>query len=83
MLYRLGKEIPHPSRPDSDKHLDEVRTGEAEEGNPRLAGDCAGKQGLSCTRRPDNQNTLMREQMISMQRQFNELLRLLGQELKK
>ena len=58
MLDCLHKKVSYPRRPDTDKHLDKVRTGKAEEGNPGLARDCASKQGFPCTRRPHDQNAL-------------------------
>src|ERR1700760_4811463 len=46
------------SRTDADKHLDEVRTGDREEGYAGLAGDCSSQQSLTGSGRPDQQDAL-------------------------
>ena len=54
----LGEQIAHPTRPDADEHLDEVRPAHAEERHVGLARHRAGQQGLSRARRTDEQHAL-------------------------
>ena len=56
-LLCIGKEITHPPRPDTDKHLDELGCRNAEKRNTRLSchGPC--QQGLAGARRPHQEYT--------------------------
>ena len=57
-LLCLGEHVADPARTDADEHLDEVRTRNGEERNPRLTRNRAGEQGLAGSGRPDQQRTL-------------------------
>ena len=50
VLLRLFEHVAHAAGADTDEHLDEVRTGDGEEGHARFAGDCPREQGLTRTR---------------------------------
>lgn len=52
------KKVADAGRTHTDKHFHKVRSGNAEEGNSRLACHRFGKQRLSCTRRAHQENTL-------------------------
>ena len=58
VLLALLKEVADARSADADKHLDEVRTGDGEEGYVGFASDCAGEQGLAGARRSDEQDAL-------------------------
>ena len=58
MLLGLLKQVTHTGGTDTDVEFDEVGTGDREERNSRLAGDCLGKQSLTGTGRADEQHTL-------------------------
>ncbi len=58
ILLALFEEVADTACADADEHLDEVRTGNAEEGNVGFAGDRAGEQGLAGARRSDEQHAL-------------------------
>ena len=58
VLLALLEQVADAGCADADEHLDEVRTGDGEERNVGLAGDCAGQQGLAGSRRPDEQDAL-------------------------
>src|SRR5262245_8668008 len=58
MLRRLTEEIPDARRPYPNKHLDEVRPGNAEKRYPRFAGHSASQQGFARARRADQQHPL-------------------------
>ncbi len=58
VLLALFEEVADPAGTDADKHLDKVGAGNAEEGNPRFAGDGPGEQRLAGARRPHEQNAL-------------------------
>jgi hypothetical protein len=58
MLLRLLEHIPDPRGADTDEHLDEVRAGDGEEGNLRLARDGTRKQRLARSGRTDHQHAL-------------------------
>ncbi len=58
VLLALLEEIAHAARADPDEHLHEVRAGDAEEGNARLAGDGPGQERLARAGRPDEQDAL-------------------------
>jgi hypothetical protein len=55
VLLGLLEEVAHAAGSDTDKHLDEVRAGDGEEGHTGLPGDCAGEEGLACPWRPDEE----------------------------
>ena len=55
-LAGLFKRVADAGSTDADKHLNEVRAADAEERNLGLAGDSAGKERLTCTRRADHEN---------------------------
>ncbi len=50
LLLGLVEHVAHTGGAHADEHLDEVRTGDREEGDFRLAGDGLGQQGLTGTR---------------------------------
>ncbi len=56
VLLRLLEHVAHARRADADEHLDEVGTGDREEGNVRLAGDGTREQRLAGTGRADQQH---------------------------
>src|SRR5438552_18515976 len=58
MRLRLLEELTNAGRTDADEHLDELRTGDIEEGNVRFAGDGSREQRLPGSRRPDEQDAL-------------------------
>src|SRR5262245_55217662 len=58
MLRRLTEKIPDARRPYPNKHLDEVRPGNAEKRYPRFASHSASQQRLTRARRPDQQHPL-------------------------
>ena len=47
VLLALVEQVAHAAGADADEHLDEVRTRDREEGNPGLARDGPGQQGLA------------------------------------
>ncbi len=53
---RLVEEIAHAAGADADEHLDELRTGDAEERHPGLAGDRPREERLAGTGRSDQQD---------------------------
>ncbi len=55
---RLLEQVADAGRTDTDEHLDEVRTGDGVEGHAGLTGDGAGKQRLTGTGRPVQQDAL-------------------------
>src|SRR5262249_27496950 len=58
MLRRLTEKISDARRPYPNKHLDEVRPGNAEKRYPRFASHSASQQLLTRARRPDQQPPL-------------------------
>ena len=54
----LLEQVAHATGAHTHKHLNELRTGDGEEGNARLAGHGLGKQGLTGARRAHQQHTL-------------------------
>ena len=58
VLLALLEEVADAGCADADEHLDEVRTGDGEEGDVGFAGDCAGEEGLAGARRSDEQDAL-------------------------
>src|SRR5262249_3087957 len=58
MLRRLTEKIPDARRPYPNKHLDEVRPGNAKKRYPRFAGHSASQQGFTRARRADQQDPL-------------------------
>ena len=58
VLLALLEEVADAGCADADEHLNEVRTGDGEEGNVGFAGDCAGEEGLAGARRSDEQDAL-------------------------
>ena len=58
VLLSFRKHIPHTGCSDSDKHLDEIRTGQAEEWYSGLSGHCLCKQRLTGSRRSHKDNSL-------------------------
>ena len=54
----LFEQVTDAGRADTDEHLNEVRAGDGEEGNARLAGDGAGQEGLAGAGRAVQQHTL-------------------------
>ena len=72
IALRLVEEIAHAAGADADEHLHELRSGDAEEGHPGLAGDRPREQRLSGTRRSDQQDAAR-----NARAQGRELLRVL------
>ena len=72
ILFALLKQITNARGPDTDKHLDEIRTGDREKWYVRLAGNGLGKQCLTSSRRSHHQNTLR-----NLAAEFLEFLRIL------
>src|SRR5437764_742011 len=72
VLLALREQVARPAGADADEHLDEVRTADAEEGDPRLAGDGAREQRLAGARRAHQQYALG-----DAAAQLGELLRIL------
>ena len=58
VLLALLEQVAHAGSTDADEHLDEVRAGDAEERNARLAGDGASEQRLAGARRTHEQDAL-------------------------
>ena len=58
VLLALLEHVTHTAGADADKHLDEVRTGNGEEGNIGLTGDRLGEQRLTGPRRAHQQHAL-------------------------
>ena len=58
VLLGLLEQVAHPGGADADEHLDEVRTGDGEERNPRLTRDGAGQQRLAGAGRAVEQHAL-------------------------
>src|SRR4029077_18535575 len=58
VLLRLVEEVADARGADSDEHLDELRAGDAEEGDARFAGDRLGQQRLPGAGRADHQHAL-------------------------
>ena len=58
VLLGLVEHVADARRTNTDKHFDKVRTRNGEEGNARLTGNRARQQGLSRTRRTNQQRTL-------------------------
>ena len=56
LLLGLDEEVPDAGRPEAYKHLDEFRSGEAEEGDAAFAGDGLGQEGLAGPRRSHKEN---------------------------
>ena len=52
----LIKKVPHPGRPDADKHFDEFRTADTEKRNSGFAGNRLGQQGFPGSRRSHQQD---------------------------
>ena len=57
-LLGVLEEVTHPAGTHPHKHLHELRTGDGEEGNTRLAGHRLGQQGFAGARGADQQHTL-------------------------
>jgi len=58
VLLALGEQVADPRGADADEHLDEVGTGDREEGDIGLTGDGLGEQGFAGTRRAGEQHAL-------------------------
>ena len=58
LFLRLLEEVTYLRRTHTDEHLDELGAGDGEERNVRLTGHSLGKQGLTGSRRADEQRTL-------------------------
>ena len=58
VLLALLEHVAHPAGADADEHLDEVGTGNGEEGHVGLAGDGTGQQRLTGARRSDQEAAL-------------------------
>ena len=58
VLLGALEEVADTAGADADEHLDELRTGEGEEGNTGLTRDGFGKQGFTGSRRANQQHTL-------------------------
>ena len=56
LLLGLDEEVADAGRPETHKHLDEFRSGEAEEGDAAFAGDGLGQEGLAGPRRSHEEN---------------------------
>ncbi len=76
VLLRLLEQVADPAGADADEHLDEVRARDREEGDPGLAGDGSGEQGLSGPWRPVEQHALgdPRPERLELLRVLEELL---------
>ena len=55
LLLGLGKHVAHAARAHADEHLHEVGTRHGEERHASLSGHGLGQQGLTCSRRADEQ----------------------------
>ena len=58
VLLALFKQVAYAARADADKHFNEIRTGNREEGNVCFAGNRPRQQSLACSWRSDEQHTL-------------------------
>ena len=58
VLLALLEEVADAGCADADEHLDEVGTGDGEEGDVGFAGYCAGEEGFACAWRSDEQDAL-------------------------
>ena len=58
VLLALLEEVANAACADADEHLDEVRTGDGEEGDVGFAGYCAGEKGLAGAGRSDEEDAL-------------------------
>ena len=58
LLPGLLEQVANLGRAHADEHLDELTAGDGEERHVRLAGHCAGEQGLAGARRADKQRAL-------------------------
>ena len=58
ILLALLKQVAHAARAHADEHLNEIRTGDGEEGNVGLAGHRARQQSLAGSRRAHQQHAL-------------------------
>ena len=58
ILLRLTEEVTDTRRTNTDEHLYEIRTGDAEEGNTCFTGNCLCKQSLTGSRRTDKKHSL-------------------------
>ena len=76
VLLGLLEEVADAAGADADEHLDEVRAGDREERDARLAGDGAGEQGLAGAGRPVEQHALgnPRAERLELLRVLEELL---------
>jgi len=46
VVFRLGKEVAHSRRADTDEHFDKIRPAQAEKRNVGFARNCLGQEGL-------------------------------------
>ena len=76
VLLGLLEEVADARGADADEHLDEVRAGDREEGDPRLTGDGAGEQRLAGAGRSVEQHALRDAgaQRLELLRVLEELL---------
>src|SRR5215204_3094355 len=76
VLLGLLEEITHAAGADADKHLNEVRAGDGEEGHTGLAGDGAREERLACPWRPDQKRALRytSAELLELLGRFEELL---------
>src|SRR3954468_150907 len=79
VLLGLLEEVADARRADADEHLDEVRAGDREEGNARLAGHGPREQRLAGARRAVEQDALgnARAESLELLRVLQELLDLM------
>ncbi len=78
----LDEQVPHPGSAHAHEHLHEVGTADAEEGNPRFAGDGPGQEGLAGARGAHQENTLgdaapQAGKFLGVFEEFDDLRRLL------
>ncbi len=81
VLLALFEEVADAACADADEHLDEVRTGDREEGNIGFAGYRAGEQGLAGSRRSDEQDALGNAaaellELLRLAQEFDDLFQL-------
>ncbi len=81
ILFALLEQVAYPRSADTHKHFHEIRTGNREKRNVRLAGNCARQQGFACARRPHQQDALgnaaaQRLELLRLAKELNDLLEL-------
>src|SRR5579863_5544873 len=75
IFLALLEKIAHTAGAHADEHFDEIRAGNREKGNIRLAGDSARQQSLSGSRRADQEHALRNApaELLEFLRVFQEI----------